>query len=214
MNVMTILFDLDNTLYAADTGVFALVDRRIHQFLVERMRMTEKEARAFRAHAISAFGTTLRGLMFYYPYIDPIEFLDYCHDIPLEQYLGPHPELRRMLEALPQRKWIFTNSDIKHTRRVLKILGIDDLFEHFITIETTRFIPKPHWETYAEVVFQLGHPPSRAVFVDDLFPNLVTARRWGFQTIWVARRPAQSQPVDGILKIQSVLELPAALSSL
>ena len=214
MKWLTILFDLDNTLYAADTGVFSLVDRRIHRFLVEQLGMADHEARAFRAHAIHTFGTTLRGLMFYHTDIDPIEFLDFCHDIPLETYLSPNRDLRRILEQLPQRKWIFTNSDMKHTRRVLRLLGVDDLFDEFITIETTGFIPKPHWESYAEVVRRLGHPASRAVFVDDLVQNLEGARPWGFRTVWVARRPWRAPRVNGIHAIESILDLPDILNNL
>ena len=49
--------------------------------------------------------------------------------LPYQELLKADPELRRILESLPQEKWIFTNADIRHTETCLGILGIRDLFK-------------------------------------------------------------------------------------
>ena len=214
MRYRTLVFDLDNTLYSAESGLFDRVDARIQQFLIERLGMAPPRAAAFRARAVRCFGTTLRGLRLYYPAVDPMEFLDYCHDLPLHEYLAPDPDLRDLLKSFPQRKVIFTNSDRGHTRRVLELLGVADLFADWITIEVMGFIPKPLWEAYAVLVGKIGHPPSRAVYVDDLLKNLVPARRWGFQTVWIRRRPGSTPPGGGggPVCIASIAELHRALA--
>jgi len=207
------ILDLDNTLYSAQTGVFDRVDVRIQQYLMDRLGWSEGRARAFRLHCIQHFGTTLRGLRIYYPELDPLEFLEYAHDVPLEDLLGPMPEVRSVLAALPGMRVIFSNSDRKHTARVLDLLGLSDLFEVCITIEDLGFIPKPHWEAYAMLVERLRAIPSRCVYVDDLLENLRMARRWGFRCVWVTHRTSSGRsPEPGIVAIPTVLDLPRAVA--
>lgn len=209
------ILDLDNTLYSAQTGVFDRVDVRIQQYLMARFGWSEARARAFRLHCVQHFGTTLRGLRVYYPDLDPFEFLDYAHDIPLEDLLKPVPEIRSVLASLSGVRVIFSNSDRKHTARVLDLLGLADLFEVRITIEDLGFIPKPHWEAYATLVERLQAIPSRCVYVDDLLENLRMARRWGFRCVWVTHgMPPDQAPEGGILVIPTVLDLPRAVAGL
>ena len=207
------ILDLDNTLYSAQTGVFDRVDVRIQQYLMARFGWSEARARAFRLHCVQHFGTTLRGLRVYYPHLDPFEFLDYAHDIPLEDLLKPVPEIRSVLAALSGVRVIFSNSDRKHTARVLDLLGLADLFEVRITIEDLGFIPKPHWEAYATLVERLRAIPSRCVYVDDLLENLRMARRWGFRCVWVTPgTPPDRVPEAGIIAIPTVVDLPRAVA--
>lgn len=214
MRWWTLVFDLDNTLYNADTGVFQLVNERISRYLTERIGMSSSKASAFRVHAIHHFGTTLRGLRVYYPEVKPLDFLEYCHSVPLHKYLAPDPDLRRLLERLPQRKIIFTNSDKGHTQRVLEILGIQDQFDAWVTIESLSFIPKPLWESYAVLTKIVGHVPSRAVYLDDMIINLKQARRWGFQTVWVTRNPNLRTRNGFPIAIPSIHELDDTLHRL
>ena len=62
-----------------------------------------------------------------------IDYEDWHHDVhgklPYGELIHKDPELRRILLSMPYPKLIFTNADIKHARRVLGILGIQDLFE-------------------------------------------------------------------------------------
>ena len=50
-------------------------------------------------------------------------------DLPYEELVYPDPKLRKILETLPYPKFIFTNADIAHARKVLGIMGVEDLFE-------------------------------------------------------------------------------------
>jgi pyrimidine and pyridine-specific 5'-nucleotidase len=52
--------------------------------------------------------------------------------LPLEDILKPDPKLRRLLEDIDKQKvklWLFTNAYVTHGKRVVKLLGVDDLFE-------------------------------------------------------------------------------------
>src|SRR6476646_3355854 len=54
----------------------------------------------------------------------PNAFLDYVHDIDLS-VIAPAPELRDALDALPGRKFVFTNGSRKHAESVISRLGLD-----------------------------------------------------------------------------------------
>lgn len=49
--------------------------------------------------------------------------------LPYSRLLQHDPQLRQVLESLPQVKHIFTNADIRHAEKCLDILGIRDCFQ-------------------------------------------------------------------------------------
>ena len=80
-----------------------------------------------RQSYLEKYGTTLRGLQAHYE-VDADEYLAFVHELPLDKYIQPDPNLHSLLLSLPQKRWIFTNADSNHARRVLSILGILRLF--------------------------------------------------------------------------------------
>ena len=62
-----------------------------------------------------------------------VDYNDWHADVhgtlPYDRLFHRDSELRRMLESLPPRRFIFTNADIKHAEKVLNTLGIRDLFK-------------------------------------------------------------------------------------
>src|SRR5688500_14857226 len=108
-----ILFDLDNTLYSEECGIFDLIDQRMSEWLITRLQVPEPEVLEFRKKYFLQYGTTLRGLMLHHQ-VDPMDFLHFVHDVPVKDFLSIDLELRRALEDVPGRKIIFTNSDEAH----------------------------------------------------------------------------------------------------
>src|SRR5574339_574558 len=123
-----ILFDLDNTLYSESCGVFDLIDQRMNEWLISNLQIPKGEVNEFRNKYFVQYGTTLRGLMLHHE-VNPREFLDYVHDVPVHEFLSADLELRKTLEQVKARKLIFTNSDLKHANRILDALGVRDQFE-------------------------------------------------------------------------------------
>src|ERR1700753_398813 len=62
-HIATWVFDLDNTLYPADSGIWPRIDERITLFLVELFGIDGQSARALHKHYYSRHGTTLAGLV-------------------------------------------------------------------------------------------------------------------------------------------------------
>jgi putative hydrolase of the HAD superfamily len=181
-----VVFDLDDTLYPQDCGLWSAIGQRINLYMIERLGMSPQEVTQRREAYLRAFGTTLHGLRRDFN-IDPADYLDFAHDLPLEDYLRPDPELETMLAALPQRKSIFTNADAKHAQRVLNRLGIAHHFDVVVDILKLDMAHKPRPEAYQVLLASLGAPAADCVFVEDSLRNLAPARALGMRTIWIHR---------------------------
>src|SRR5881397_3972243 len=97
------IFDLDNCLYPASTGLFALIDERMGAYIQRLLDCGPEEARRVQKHHFHTHGTTLAGLMKEHA-IDPTDFLDDVHDIPLDR-VGYDERLVRLLPRLPGRRF-------------------------------------------------------------------------------------------------------------
>ena len=112
------IFDLDNCLYPASTGLFALIDERMGAYIQRLMDCDLAEAKRIQKAHFHAHGTTLAGLMKECD-VDPHDFLQDVHAIPLDR-VAPDPRLATGLARLPGRKFVFTNGDAPYARRVLR----------------------------------------------------------------------------------------------
>lgn len=209
-----ILFDLDNTLYTEKCGIFDLIDRRMDEWLISRLNVSPAEVSVFRHKYFMKYGTTLRGLMLHHG-VNPHDFLEYVHNVPVVEFLSADEELRKTLQNVKSRKLIFTNSDFKHANRILDALGVRDLFEKIFDIEAMQFIPKPNPEPYKLVVSYLDSDPAECLLIDDMERNLKPAREMGMKTILIG----DGEPADdtqhvmaNIKELNSVLQQIAAQS--
>ena len=181
--IETWLFDLDNTLYPASCRLFDQIHVRMTEFVANLLGVDLDEARRLQKEHFRAHGTTLKGLMVAHG-IDPRPFLDYVHDIDLSG-VPANLQLGTALAALPGRKIVFTNGSVRHARRVLAQLGIDEHFPEIFDIEAAAFVPKPDPATYEIVVERFGIEPTRAAMVEDMAKNLAPAKAMGMTTVWV-----------------------------
>ena len=78
------IFDLDNCLYPASTGLFELIDERMGAYIQRLLDCDPVEARRVQKMHFHEHGTTLAGLMKEHD-VDPHDFLDDVHDIPLDR---------------------------------------------------------------------------------------------------------------------------------
>jgi len=202
-----ILFDLDNTLYTEECGIFELIDQRMDEWLITRLQVPQSEVSDFRRKYFLRYGTTLRGLMLHHQ-VEPMDFLRFVHDVPVKDFLSIDLDLRRTLEEIASRKIIFTNSDEAHATRILDALGIRDLFEKIFDIEAMGFIPKPNPEAYQAVLSYAGVPPAECLLIDDMERNLKPAETLGMQTLLIGTgEPAE----DSHHAITNIKELNQAL---
>ncbi|HEY6517794.1 MAG TPA: pyrimidine 5'-nucleotidase [Roseiarcus sp.] len=203
-HITTWVFDLDNTLYPADSGIWPRIDERITLFLVELFGIDGQSARALHKHYYSRHGTTLAGLM--EEHIDLTErFLDFVHDID-RSGLKPDPALAHEIGRLPGRKLIFTNGSRNHAILTAKQLGLDGLFEEAFDIVAAELTPKPAEGAYDLFFERCGVDPPSAAMFEDLARNLAVPKAKGMTTTLVTAKAGRLDHRDA--GDQSVTDAP------
>jgi putative hydrolase of the HAD superfamily len=167
MRFSTFFFDLDETLYPPGSGLWAEVRARINAYLHERMGFPLDQVESLRENYFREYGTTLRGLQAHHQ-VDMDDYLEFVHDVPIQQYLHPDPELRLAIQKIPARKFIFTNASANHANRVLETLGLKELFNGIIDVHVIYPFCKPMPEAFALALQAAGSPdPHTCVLLDD-----------------------------------------------
>jgi putative hydrolase of the HAD superfamily len=182
-HVNTWVFDLDNTLYPAESGLFAQIDARMTLFVQNLLGLDADSARALQKAYYREHGTTLNGLMRLHGVL-PDTYLSFVHDIDLG-VLERDELLASALSRLPGRLFIFTNGCRDHAARILEWLGLAQYFEAIWDIRTIDFRPKPDPDSYAKVLDGAGIEASHAAMFEDAARNLVPAHALGMTTVWL-----------------------------
>ena len=141
------------------------------------------EVQPLRHKLFEEYGTTLRGLQMNYTF-DVADFLAFVHDVPLAQHLQPDPLLQAVLQKLPARKYIFTNADVNHARRVLRILQIEQYFDGIIDVVALDPYCKPMPQSFKIAMDAAGEPdPHKCAMIDDIPRTTRAAREQGLLAI-------------------------------
>jgi putative hydrolase of the HAD superfamily len=189
-HVDTWLFDLDNTLYPAESGFMGELVERMTDYVQKVTGLPRDEAYALQKTYLAEHGLTLKGMMIHHG-VDPLEFHAIFHDISLEA-LAHDPELLGALERLPGRRLIFTNADDVHAERVLARLGLAHLFEDVFHIGSAGYEPKPSPEAFARMNAAHAVDPATTAFFEDSERNLAPAHDLGMTTVLVGPWAAHS----------------------
>jgi len=179
----TWVFDLDNTLYAAECDLFSQVDKRIGDYVQSFLGLNAEDARRLQKKYLVDHGTTLKGLMAHHD-VDPHHYLDSVHDIDFSP-IKRDDHLRDAITRLEGRKIVFTNADNSYARKVMDRLGIDDLFEDVFDILEADLEPKPKPSVYDQFIAKYGIRADRAVMFEDMARNLIPAHDRGMATVWI-----------------------------
>lgn len=188
--VDTWLFDLDNTLYPAESGFMREVEQRMTAFVARVTGLPREQAYALQKQYLEEHGLTLRGLMLHHG-VDPAEFHALFHDLSLE-VLAHDADLLQAITRLPGRRLIFTNADDVHAERVLKHLGLDVLFEDVFHIASFDYTPKPDPAAFARMTAEHGIDPAATAFFEDSERNLAPAAALGMTTVLVGAHASAS----------------------
>ncbi len=185
--IETWVFDLDNTLYPADSDLWPKIDLRITTYLIQLFGLDGLSARALQKYYYRRYGTTLRGLMEDHD-VRAEHFLEFVHDIDRSTIL-PNPELADAIARLPGRKLILTNGSRNHAMRTAEALGLHEMFEDIFDIVAAELIPKPEPVTYERFFDKHGVDPKHAVMFDDIERNLLVPHEKGMKTVLVIPKP-------------------------
>ena len=180
------IFDLDNTIYDINLGLFKKISNRITDFIMSKYSLDIDQAKKIQKEYYLKYGLTLRGLIVEKK-LEPEEFLDYVHDVE-------HPELEKndqlisKIRILEGKKIIFTNATSKHAKKILKILELEHDFDQIIDIKDLEYIPKPDKRSYKKLLECLNlnnENLNKTIFVEDTVKNLIPAKELGITTVWM-----------------------------
>ena len=180
------IFDLDNTIYDINLGLFKKISNRITDFIMSKYSLDIDQAKKIQKEYYLKYGLTLRGLIVEKK-LEPEEFLDYVHDVE-------HPELEKndqlisKIRILEGKKIIFTNATSKHAKKILNILELEHDFDQIIDIKDLEYIPKPDKRSYKKLLECLNLKKEnldKTIFFEDTVKNLIPAKELGITTVWM-----------------------------
>ena len=180
------IFDLDNTIYDFNLGLFRRVSSRMTEYIKGFFDLNEVDALTLQRDMYKKYGLTLRGLMIEKK-INPEPFLEFVHDVDFRE-LNEDVTLKTLLRKIKGKKSIYTNATFKHAKNILKSMGIFQEFEIIFDIKDANYIAKPDLNSYLMMKKKLGLNDkniSKSIFFEDTAKNLKPARELGMSTVWV-----------------------------
>jgi putative hydrolase of the HAD superfamily len=211
MKTRYILFDLDNTLYPRECGLFRLIEERIKEYLRVRLNLTYEDAAALRRRYLGEYGFTLVGLM-KHNCVDPDDYLEFVHEVDVEGVLAEDQGLAQLMSRIPLTKVIVTNGTRRHAQRVIRSLGIEHFFSHIYDIAFMQYCPKPHLSTFQRVLDHLGVAAEECLMLDDHPPTVAAAKALGMTTVYVGKADQveahyQIAEIKGLEQVISTMQL-------
>ncbi|KAH7017529.1 Haloacid dehalogenase-like hydrolase-domain-containing protein [Ilyonectria destructans] len=212
-----LFFDIDNCLYPRSTKVHDLMAQLIDEYFTKHLEIPFEEAVTLHQEYYKSYGLAIEGLMRHHK-IDPLDYNTKVDDaLPLEGIIQPNPELRALLEDIDKSKvtmWLFTNAYKTHGKRVVRLLGIDDLFDGltFCDYGQQPLICKPDPRMYEKAMREAGiEQPENCFFVDDSYQNCVNAKEYGWtathlveEGLKVPETPASQFQIQHLLELRDV----------
>lgn len=186
-HVTTWIFDLDNTLYPPEVGLFDQIEVRMTAWVMQALSVDRDRADHLRKHYWRTYGTTLAGLMREHD-VDPGPYLTDVHDISFDA-LQPDAGLADAIRALPGRRIVYTNGTAAYAERVTAARGLTDLFDAIYGVEEANFHPKPEARAFQSIVDLDGLQPGAAAMFEDDTRNLEAPFAMGMRTVHVAPEP-------------------------
>ena len=179
----TWIFDLDNTLYSADSGIFQQVHDLMGKFVSKHLNVKIKKAKEIQRKYYKQHGTTLRGMMDNHG-VDPEYFLKEVHKLDYS-IVDSNKKLNEELKKLKGRKIVYTNANLQHALDVLDRIELSNFFDYIFDIKMAKYIPKPELQPYEQIIKDFNLNPSTSAMFDDIAKNLVPAKKVGFTSIWI-----------------------------
>lgn len=143
----------------------------LDDYFVRHLSLSREDAVKLHRNYYTQYGLAIEGLVRHHQ-IDPLDYNRQVDDaLPLETVLSPDAQLRQLLQDFDKSKvrlWLLTNAYITHAKRVVKLLGVDDLFEGltFCEYDAEKIICKPYKEMYEKAQKEAGvSSPEDCYFV-------------------------------------------------
>lgn len=129
------------------------------KYFQTHLSLTREDANELHNRYYKDYGLAIEGLVRHHK-VDALEYNKQVDDaLPLEDIMSADLKLRKLLEDLDTSKvkpWLFTNAYVNHGKRVVRLLGIDDLFEGitYCDYSAEKFLCKPSPEMFEKAMME------------------------------------------------------------
>lgn len=165
----------------------------INDYFVKHLSLSADDASLLHQKYYTDYGLAVSGLALHHK-IDPLDFNREVDDaLPLDGLITYNPQLRQLLADFDKSKvkmWLFTNAYITHAKRVIRLLGVEDMFEGITYCDYGEIPlhPKPHVEMYEKAEAEAGAIAASECFFVGKFDHISINKKIGFSPASVTRR--------------------------
>ena len=187
-NIAAIVWDLDGTLYPADSDLSEAINNKLFEKITQKLECSQAEALKQYEAVYNQLHSNTRTLN-HFGINGEAFFISVWQELDLPKYIGPNPKLALLFKShsLPQKQIIFTNTNTQETvANKLAAIGIDPAsFDAIYTsIEAGHHKPDP--DAFIYVCEQLQLPAEKLVYVGDRERvDIEGAKNVGMKTILV-----------------------------
>ncbi|SMN18058.1 similar to Saccharomyces cerevisiae YGL224C SDT1 Pyrimidine nucleotidase [Maudiozyma saulgeensis] len=226
-NMRVFFFDIDNCLYKSSSKIHDLMQVSIVNYFKNTLNLSHEDAHQLNNTYYKEYGLAIRGLVMFHG-INALEYNKLVDDsLPLQDILKPDFKLREMLLNLKKsgyfdKLWLFTNAYKNHGVRVIKLLGLGDIFDGMTYCDysqTDTLVCKPNPQAFERAMTQCGLANyENAWFIDDSGSNIHQGLKLGMhQCVHVVENEVNEilgKTPDGSIVIRDILDLPTVAPQL
>ena len=204
--ITTLIFDVDDTLYDVSTGFTAHRNgTAVHQFMVDYLDFpNHAAAQAVRDEYFARYHATAKALTIaeqegrFPPSATRASDKPRFRTADLAEYWathlqfdlltgGPQTTLLRDLRECPLQLVAFSNGPRKYVQRVLRELGLFDVFgeDRLFCVDDVLPACKPEPKAFQVIFDKVGVRPEECVMVEDSMKNIRAAKKLGMKTVLV-----------------------------
>lgn len=135
--INTFLIDLDGCLIPST--LTRSIPNRVAQYAVKYLGYDVGIAAHRCREAYRRNGTNLEGFLREGHVVDADHYHAFIHgQLNYRTHVQKMPELKKVLNAIPVEKYVFTNADVHHAQTCLDVAGLDSCFDGIIGYETLQ----------------------------------------------------------------------------
>lgn len=156
---------------------------------MRHLALPAEDAHQLHSKYYKDYGLAISGLVKHHK-IDPMAYNREVDDaLPLDDIIKPDPKLRQLLADIDRTRvkpWLFTNAHITHAQRVVRLLGVEDMFEGITFCDYSKepLLAKPHVHMFEKAEADAGAVSSeQCYFVDDSLLNCRHASDRGWTVV-------------------------------
>lgn len=178
------LIDVDSTLYDYACNLERILCERFVYYISFKSRVSLNKAEEINSYLYKKYKHTLVGAIKEKLILkeEIEELLQFVHDFNIKKIIKPNNYIIKLIKKIKGRKIIYSNSNIMHIRKILKMFDLKDYIDEIYDIRRLEYNPKPNYAAFNLIQQQQNFDYANSVLIDDSVENLRVAQKLGIKT--------------------------------